>query len=125
MFVRPHGKFTFSAAKLDDGTTIDSSLSGYNIYGVQADASLPNPADTPIGPQNLLTSTPYVADQESYEVQLGDIPGLQAANGQNYVFAVAAVEASTGNVAPFSNLLVVAVDETAPNAIADFAFSAD
>ena len=114
MLTRPLGSFTFSASKTDDGA-IDTSVTEYGIYGKQGDASVTFAAE------DLKFSVPAVADQETYTVNLADIPGLLGANGENYAFAVAAKDGA-GNVADFSNVQSFPLDEKAPNAISDFLY---
>jgi len=114
--IRPKGKFTFSAAKLDDGTTIDPSVVSYNFYGA--------PSAPDFVPEDLKFSVPAVTDQATYEIDLADVPGLLGANGETYMFAVAAVDGA-GNVADYSNRAEFPLDEKAPNAIADFAYTAE
>lgn len=114
MLTKPLGSFTFSAAKNDDGS-IDASVLQYNIYGKQGDASVT------FAPEDLKFAVAAVADQAQYTVNLGDIPGLLGANGENYAFAVAAQD-HAGNVADFSNVQSFPLDEKAPNAISDFTY---
>lgn len=116
MLTRPLGIFTFSAARNDDGS-IDNSVGQYNLYGKPGDEN------ASFDPTDLKYSIEAVADQPTYSVDLGLIPGLLATNGENYAFAVAAQDRA-GNIADFSNVQSFPLDEKAPNRITDFAYVA-
>lgn len=116
MFTKPLGMFTFSAAKNDDGS-IDNSVAQYNLYGKPGDEN------TVFDLTDLKYSMEAVADQPTYSVDLGLIPGLLGSNGENYAFAVAAQD-HAGNVGDFSNVQSFPLDEKAPNRITDFAYVA-
>jgi len=81
----------------------------YNIYGLPATATPPE--STPIDLSNLLTFVPVVTGQAHYTLDLATIPGLLAANGEPYIFAVAAQDGA-GNISDFSNVTVITLDET-------------
>ena len=111
--VKPKGKFSWTASAATD-------VVQYNLYGKQADADPPE--NTELKPENLLHSITAVPGQTNYEVNLADIPGLVGANGENYVFAIASQDGS-GNVSDFSNVAVIPLDETPPDAPTNFTYS--
>jgi hypothetical protein len=111
--IKPKGKFNWQASTAAD-------VVQYNLYGKQADADPPE--STVLAPENLLYSIPVVAGQTDYSINLSDIPGLLGANGENFVFSVASQDGS-GNVSDFSNVAVIPLDETPPDAPTNFTYT--
>lgn len=111
---RPNGRFDFDASVATD-------VLKYVLLAKQA--ADPQEDTQFVYPDDVKMDIAVVVGQAHYTVQLADVPGLLAANGENYAFTVATVD-SAGNVSDFAPTQFVAVDETPPGPPQNFTFTA-
>ncbi len=111
---RPNGRFTWNASTATD-------VIQYNIYAKLADTDPPE--NTVLSQTDLAYSLPAIEGQATYTVDLDSIHGLDGANGAQFVFAAAA-EDGAHNISDFSNVQVVAIDNSPPDAPTGFTYAA-
>jgi hypothetical protein len=110
--IRPLGKLQFSKSAAAD-------VIAYNLYGAPVPKKTDGTDDTPPVldySANFLGQFPAPdATQETVVIDLSTVNGLMAADGEDFVFAVASQDAA-GNISDMSATVIHPLDETPPDA---------